>query len=130
MLALSYPLRMNKITTNRLLSLLLACVLLAQIAVNMAVWHIDFPLSGQGQQQTLHSAAMEQHLATHHADEANHNLAAEHHHYCGHCSFSSTALPFQPMPLFLAQTEGSLPTFRPDNYRNPLTDLLLRPPIA
>ena len=41
---LVYAAPMRKPTIHRLLSFLLACVLLAQTAVGVAGWHVDFPL--------------------------------------------------------------------------------------
>lgn len=127
---LHYSLIMDKTTVNRFLSLLMACALLVQVAGSIVGWHIDFPPSGQENHQTLHSAAIEQHMASHHADEDSNNHSDEHHHHCGNCTTGSAALPLYPLPLFLAKTQTDIPSFESLNYSGILTDLLIRPPIA
>lgn len=118
---------MKKPTIQRLLSFLLACILLVQVAVGVAGWHIDFPHPAQDI-HTTHCAVMEQHYATHHADEQD--SAGEHHHQCCHTAQGSVAVPVASLPLPLAESATLIPVFSTEPYCNPLADLLIRPPIA
>ncbi|MBO0611362.1 hypothetical protein [Thiothrix fructosivorans] len=118
---------MKIIAIHRLLSFLLACVLLAQTAVGVAGWHIDFP-PATPDHQSAHCAVIEQHHATHHAGEQD--TVGEHHHQCCHTPAGNVAVPVNT--LFVPQVEMAalIPLFSTDPYRNPLADLLIRPPIA
>ena len=114
---LVYSPSMKKIAIRRLLSFLLACVLLAQTAVGVAGWHIDFP---HPEQDTLaaHCALMEQ------------DTLGEHHHQCCHTTSGSIAVPAASLALPQTESVTLIITFSAEPYCNPLADLLIRPPIA
>ncbi|MDD5394965.1 MAG: hypothetical protein PHE17_18255 [Thiothrix sp.] len=118
---------MKKPAVHHLLSFLLACVLLAQMAVGVAGWHIDFPPVAQDS-QTAHCTVMEQHQATHHAGEQD--TVGEHHHHCCHATPGSVAVPVTSLALPQTEPAALIPAFSAEPYRNPLADLLIRPPIA
>jgi len=118
---------MKKPTIQRLLSFLLACVLLAQTAMGVAGWHIDFPHPARDA-HTTHCAVMEQHHATHHADERD--SVGEHHHQCCHTTPGSIAVPANALRLPQVESAMLLTVLTENPYRNPLADLLIRPPIA
>ena len=124
---LVYAAPMKKPIIQRLLSFLLACVLLAQTAVGVAGWHLDFPLVAH-EHQSLHCATLEQHHATHHAGEQD--SVGEHHHQCCHTPASNVAVPMNTLLVPQAETAALLPLFSAEAYRNPHADLLIRPPIA
>ena len=124
---LVYAAPMRKPTIHRLLSFLLACVLLAQTAVGVAGWHVDFPLVAH-EHQSLHCATLEQHHATHHAGEQD--SVGEHHHHCCHTPAGNVAVPVNTLLVQQAETAALLPLFSAEAYRNPHADLLIRPPIA
>lgn len=124
---LFYPAPMRTPTIHRLLSLLLACVLLAQAAVAVAGWHIDFPPATH-HHTAEHCAAMQQHLDAHHTGEPA--TAGEHHHHCCHSSVSGAAVPVAALLLPPTEPTTLIPAFAAEPYRNPLADLLIRPPIA
>ena len=118
---------MKKPTIQRLLSFLLACGLLAQTAGGVACWHLDFPFVSHDQ-QPAHCVVMEQHHATHHADEQD--AVGEHHHQCCHTPAGNVAVPVNTLLVPQTETAALLPLFSAEAYRDPLTDLLIRPPIA
>ena len=124
---LVYDSPMKKPIIQRLLSFLLACVLLAQTAVGMADWHVDIPATVSSS-QTVHCAAMEQHHVTHHVGQQD--SVGEHHHQCCHTTASSVAVPVNTLPVPQAKIAALLPLFSAEPYRNPHADLLIRPPIA
>ena len=118
---------MRKPTIHRLLSFLLACFLLAQTAVGMADWHVDIPATVSSS-QTVHCAAMEQHHVTHHVGQQD--SVGEHHHQCCHTTASSVAVPTIALSLPRSKPGAVIPPFSSEPYRNPHTDILIRPPIA
>ena len=124
---LVYDAPMRKPTIHRLLSFLLACVLLAQTAVGVAGWHVDFPPAAH-EHQSLHCATLEQHHATH--DAGGQDSVGEHHHQCCHTPAGNVAVPVNTLPVPQAKIAALLPLFSAEPYRNPHADLLIRPPIA
>ncbi|OQX01247.1 MAG: hypothetical protein BWK73_46750 [Thiothrix lacustris] len=114
---------MNKLPIHRLLSLLLACLLLAQVAVATVGWHIDFP--HQHEHEVAHHSVV---LAEH--DHVAQDGTVEHHHHCCHDTTANVALPFASFSLPLTETTTFIPTAIIDPYRAPHADLLIRPPIA
>lgn len=118
---------MKKPIIHRLLSFLLACVMLAQTAVGVAGWYPDI-LPATHDHQSLHHAEMEHHLATHH--EGEHAAVGEHHHHCCHVSTVGVAVPVNTLPLPPVESAALIPAFSAEPYHSPLTDLLIRPPIA
>lgn len=122
-----YAAPMKKIAIHRLLSFLLACVLLAQTAVGAAGWHVDFPPAVH-EQQSLHCVTLEHHHATHHAGEQD--GAGEHHHHCCHTPAGNVAVQVASLALPSAESAALVSVFSIEAYRNPHTDLLIRPPIA
>lgn len=107
---------MKKPTIQRLLSFLLAGVLLAQTAVGVAGWHIDFP------------PATHDHHVTY--DAGHQDTVDEHHHHCCYTTSSSIAVPVAALLLPQAESATLVSVFSAEPYRNPLADLLIRPPIA
>ena len=122
---------MKRTTIRRLLSFLLACVLLAQVAVGAAGWHLDVPHPAQDT-HTAHCAVMGQHAAVWggHDHSGETDERGEQHHYCCHTTPGSLAVPVASLPLPQAESVALIPAFSTDPYRNPLADLLIRPPIA
>ena len=118
---------MRKPTIHRLLSFLLACVLLAQTTVGVAGWHVDFPLVAH-EHQSLYCSALEQHHATHHAGEQD--SVGEHHHQCCHSPAGNVVVPMNTLLVPQVESATLIPVFSTELYRNPLADLLIRPPIA
>lgn len=114
---LVYAAPMKKPIIQRLLSFLLACVLLAQTAVGVAGWHIDLPSVAQDS-QTAHCATLEQHTA------------GEQHHHCCHTTPGNVAVPVASWVLPPAESAKLIPAFSIEPYHNPHADLLIRPPIA
>mgnify|MGYP006953969631 CR=1 FL=1 len=107
-----------------LLSFLLVCVLLARLAVGVAGWHFDFPLAAH-EHQSLHCATPEHHHAAGEQD-----TASEHRHCCCHTHAGSVAILGGNLALPKTEPTTLIPMFAADPYRNPLTKLLIRPPIA
>lgn len=120
---LVYAAPMKKIAIHRLLSFLLACVLLAQTAVGAADWHVDFPPAVH-EQQSLHCVTLEHHYS------GKQDSVGEHHHHCCHTPAGNVAVPVNTLLVQQAETAALLPLFSAEAYRNPHADLLIRPPIA
>ncbi|WP_028490116.1 hypothetical protein [Thiothrix lacustris] len=106
---------MKKPTIRCLLPFLLACVLLAQVAVGVAGWHIDVPSVAQNS-QVAHCITLEPHTA------------GEHHHNC--CHTTPGNVPVASLALPQVESVKLISAFFTQSYRNPHTDLLIRPPIA
>lgn len=128
---LVYAAPMKKPIIQRLLSFLLACVLLAQTAVGVAGWHLDIPHSAQDT-HIAHCAVMEKHAAvwSGHDHSGETDERGEQHHHCCHTAPGSLAVPVASLPLPPAESATLIPAFSTEPYRNPLADLLIRPPIA
>jgi len=117
---------MKRLTNHHLLSVLLACLLLAQMAVATVGWHIDFPHQHEQHEHEMahHSVTFAEH------DHVAQDGTVEHHHHCYHGTTANVALPFASFSLPLTATTTFIPTAIIDPYRNPHADLLIRPPIA
>lgn len=123
---LFYPAPMRTPTIHRLLPFLLACILLAQTVIAAAGWHLDSPPATHNH-AAEHCTAMQQHWNTHHGGEQA--TAGEHHHCC-HGNASGVAVPVAALLLPPTEPAALISAFSAESYRNPLADLLIRPPIA
>ena len=127
---LVYAAPMKKPIIQRLLSFLLACVLLGQVQAAMADWHIDVVHTGHDI-HTPHLVSGGKHLVT--WDGHGHSGQSsdiENHQHCCHTTTASIALPVVSVALPSSKATNITSTFTLDHYRDPLADLLIRPPIA
>lgn len=116
---------MKQPSATRLLSFLLACALFGQLVLGVAQWYcLDLDVS-----QAVADGHSDHCLAEIHPAEEPDTLD-HHHHRCCHTTPSNIAVPAVSLTLLQSITLTLIPLFSADPYRNPLIDLLIRPPIA
>lgn len=123
---LVYAAPMERLIRHRFLALFLTCVLLGQMAVSGLSWHIAAPPT-PSETQAAHCLVTAQHLATP-PTAATDTVGGEHLHHCCHATPVSLVVTAVSWPLVVTAT--LMPAFSADPYRNPLADLLTRPPIT